>query len=90
MNKEITIESTEFQEMYLEISEMALAKKKREEMTDDSFRKWICRAIEIFADKLGYHIQNLYEFTLDMADSFVRGFKSGRERARQNSIRRNR
>ena len=90
MNKEITIDSDEFKEMYLEISEMALAKKKRKELTDDSFRRWICHAIEIFAEQIGYHIQNLYEFTLDMADSFKRGFKSGRERARQNSLRRNR
>ncbi len=90
MNKEISIESAEFKEMYLEISELALAKKKREELTKDSFRIWICQAIETFAAQLGYHIQNLYEFTLDMADSFLKGFKSGREKARQNSLRRNR
>ena len=37
--------------------------------------------------RIGYHIQNLYEFTLDMADAFTTGFEAGRKRARDNAYR---
>lgn len=83
----ITIESPEFQAIYDEISQLAETKRKRELMSDSSFREWICLAIEELAKKLGYNIQNLYEFTLDMGYSFKKGFNTGREQARRNSRR---
>ncbi|MBQ9886650.1 MAG: hypothetical protein IJM37_07325 [Lachnospiraceae bacterium] len=84
---EITIESPEFQAMYEEISKRAEAIRKREELSEESFRKWICEAVETLAKKMGYHIQNIYEFTLDMEYSFKKGFNAGREAARKNSYR---
>ena len=87
MSKDITIESPEFQAMYKEISELAETKRLREKLSDISFREWVFLMIEKFASQLGYHIQNLYEFTLDMGYSFKKGFQAGRERARENSIR---
>ncbi len=83
----ITIDSPEFQAMYNEISQLAETKRQRELMSDSSFRDWICLAIEELAKKLGYNIQNLYEFTLDMGYSFKKGFSAGREKARHNSRR---
>lgn len=88
MDKEITIQSPEFQAIYEEISERAEAIRKRDELSDASFRDWLCKAIEELASKLGYHIQNIYEFTLDMGYSFQKGFEAGRERARKNAYRR--
>ena len=88
MDKEITIHSPEFQAIYEEISERAEAIRKRDELSDASFRDWLCKAIEELASKLGYHIQNIYEFTLDMGYSFQKGFEVGRERARKKAYRR--
>lgn len=87
MEKDITIDSPEFRSMYEEISALAETKRQREQLSDASFREWICLAIEALAAQLGYHIQNLYEFTLDMGYSFKKGFASGRERAKEKSIR---
>ena len=83
----ITIDSPEFQAIYKEISQLAETKRQRELMSDVSFREWLCLAIEELAKKLGYNIQNLYEFTLDMGYSFKKGFIAGREEARRNSRR---
>lgn len=88
MDKEITIQSPEFQALYQEISERAEAIRKRDELSDTSFRAWLCKAIEELASSLGYHIQNIYEFTLDMGYSFQKGFETGRARARKNAYRR--
>lgn len=87
MSKDITIESPEFKALYDEVAQRAEAIRKREELSDNSFRDWICDAIRILAEQLGYHIQNLYEFTLDMADAFATGFEAGRRRAKENAYR---
>ncbi len=87
MCKDITIESPEFQEMYEEISALAETKRKREMLSEDSFRTWLCSAIQLLAAQLGYCIQNLYEFTMDMSYSFKKGFEAGRDKARKKSIR---
>lgn len=83
----ITIDSPEFQQMYKEVSELAEAKRKREELSDTAFRDWMCAVIEELGRLLGYHILNLYEFTLDMGYSFKKGFAAGREEARKRSRR---
>lgn len=49
MCKDITIESPEFQEMYEEISALAETKRKREMLSEDSFRTWLCSAIQLLA-----------------------------------------
>ena len=87
MKNNITIQSPEFQQMLNEVSELAEAKRQRELLSDTAFRDWICMAIEEFARMLGFHIQNLYEFTLDMGYSFKKGFDAGREEARFRSLR---
>lgn len=87
MNKNITIQSPEFHQMYKEVSELAESKRQRELLSDTAFRDWICSAIEEFARMMGYHILNLYEFTLDMGYSFKKGFDAGREEARLRSLR---
>ena len=87
MDREITIQSPEFQALYEEISLRAETIRRREEMSEISFREWLCKAIEELASKLGYHIQNIYEFTLDMGYSFQKGFNAGRERAKNRAYR---
>lgn len=87
MYKTITIDSQEFKDLYNEIISQNETKQKRMQMSDYSFREWLCKVIEEIAGHLGYHIQNLYEFTLDIADSFQKGYQAGRSRARANAIR---
>ncbi len=87
LNRTITIDSPEFQDLYNELSQRADTMRKREELSDESFRVWFCNAIKDFAANLGYQIQNLYEFSLDVGYSFKKGFKAGREQAKRNSIR---
>ena len=87
MCKDITIESPEFRVLYDELSELAETKRQREVLNDTSFREWVCKSIQILASKLGYHIQNICEFTLDMGYCFRAGFTSGRELAKAKSIR---
>ena len=86
-NHSITFESPEFQSLLSEVMRQKEAVTKMEEMTEESFRDWLCDIITILADRLGYVIQNLREIPMDMAYSFNKGFKNGRERARQNSYR---
>ena len=87
MSKDITIDSPEFKALYEEVSKRAEAIRQRERLSDRSFRDWLCEAIQLLAEKLGYHIQNIYEFTADMVSSFSKGFKAGRERARAKAYR---
>lgn len=87
MDKIITTASSEFLQIYEEISNLAEAKRKREELSDKSFRDWICPLIEKYANALGYYISNLNEFTLDVIYSFKKGFEAGREEARKRSLR---
>ena len=89
MDREITVQSPEFQALYEEISSRAETLRKREELSNVSFRYWLCEAIEKLASQLGYYIQNIYEFTLDMGYSFQKGFAAGREQAKNKAYRRN-
>lgn len=83
----INFESPEFQDLLSEVMNQKEAINKRKELSEVSFRDWLCDVIAILADKLGYIIQNLKEIPMDMAYSFSSGFQAGRERAHQNSYR---
>lgn len=83
----ITIESPEFKALYIEVMNRAEAIRKREEYSEESFRYWLCEAVRELAEKMGFFIQDLKEFTLDLGDSFMTGFNAGRERAKMNSYR---
>lgn len=85
--RSITFESPEFQSLLSEVMKQKEAATKIEELTEESFRDWLCDIIAILADRLGYVIQNLKEIPMDMVYSFNKGFQKGRERARQNSYR---
>lgn len=84
----ITIEDPEFKILFCEVINQSEAIRKRETLSEESFRAWLFDVIATIADKLGYVIQNLKEIPLDMAYSFNKGFQAGRERAKQNSYRR--
>lgn len=83
----ITFDSPEFQDLLSEVMNQKTAIIKRDELSEASFRVWLCDVISALADKLGYVIQNLKEIPMDMVYSFNKGFQAGRERARQNSYR---
>lgn len=83
----ITFDDPEFKSLMSEVMNQSEAIKKREALSEESFRDWLCEVIAVLAEKLGYVIQNLKEIPLDMAYSFNKGFQAGRERARQNSYR---
>lgn len=83
----ITFEDPEFKSLMSEIMKQSEAIQKRDTLSEDSFRDWLCEVIVVLADKLGFIIQNLKEIPMDMAYSFNKGFQAGRERAKQNSYR---
>ena len=85
--KELSADSPLFKDLVCEIMKQKETIQKREELSEQSFRVWLCKAIEIIAGKMGYVIQNLKEIMLDFAYSFEKGFAAGRERAKMNSFR---
>lgn len=87
VKKEVTVESPEIQQLLNEVLNRSETIKKRNELSEESFRDWLCRTIEIIAEKMGYIISNLKEIPLDIGYSFGKGFKAGIEKSRQNSYR---
>lgn len=85
--RQITFDDPEFKKLFSEVMEQADVINRRNAMSEESFRDWLCEFIELFAAKLGYVIQNVKEITLDMAYSFNKGFNAGREQAIKNSYR---
>lgn len=85
--KEVTIETPEIQDLISEVMSRTEIIRKREELSAESFRDWLCEIIEIIAGKMGYVIQNLKEIPLDFAYSFGKGFSAGMENAKKNSYR---
>ena len=55
--------------------------------TEQSFREFCAYTITIIAERLGYTLINIAEFIKDMGSSWSQGWKSGRERAKQASLR---
>ena len=85
---DITVESAEFKRMCNEITNTLEAQKIREEKGERSFREWLYEALNIIATNLGYTIQNLYEYIMDMGHAFKTGYEKGREIARERALRR--
>ena len=79
VKKEVTVESPEIQQLLDEVLNRSETIKKRNELSEESFRDWLCRTIEIIAEKMGYIISNLKEIPLDIGYSFGKGFKAGIE-----------
>lgn len=85
---ELTFQSPEIQNLLADIMEQSNAIKKREELSADSFRLWLCETITAIAQRLGYTVRNLLiDIPADIAYSFGKGFKAGVEKARRNSYR---
>ena len=64
VKKEVTVESPEIQQLLDEVLNRSETIKKRNELSEESFRDWLCRTIEIIAEKMGYIISNLKEIPL--------------------------
>lgn len=80
---EISAENPEVQEMLNDILEHDLAKRKREELSDDSFKEWVYNAIRTLVAKLGYTLQNFEEFWKDIGTGIKEGWQDGRNQARK-------
>ena len=85
--KEITVDSPEFQSLLDEVMSRTETLKQREQLSEESFRTWVCGVIKMVADRMGYVILNLIEIPLDLCYSFKEGFLEGAKRARENSYR---
>ena len=77
-----TIEDPEVQDMIQDIMEHDTARKKRQEMTESSFKEFLYNALRMMSAKLGYKLQNFAEFWKDVGISIVDGFRDGRTQAR--------
>lgn len=80
---EISAENPEVREMLNDILEHELAKKKREELSDESFKEWVYNALRTLVAKLGYTLQNFEEFWKDIGTSIKEGWLDGRDQARK-------
>ena len=87
MCREITVESPEFKRMLNEVLDSAAAERRREELSEKSFRIWVCETVQRIAKRLGLYIAGLPEFIADLGYSFKKGFQAGREEARRRSYR---
>ena len=52
VKKEVTVESPEIQQLLDEVLNRSETIKKRNELSEESFRDWLCRTIEIIAEKI--------------------------------------
>jgi hypothetical protein len=75
--------SPEVQAMFQDILEHDMAKRKREELSEASFKEWVYDAVRIIFAKLGYQLQSFSEFWTDVGISISEGFRDGREQARR-------
>ncbi|MBQ2633257.1 MAG: hypothetical protein IJF88_01590 [Oscillospiraceae bacterium] len=86
--KELSFDSPEIQELFADVMARSEAIKKRQELSDYSFRVWICEVITAIANKMGYVVRNLIiEIPADLAYSFKKGFSAGIDKAKKNSYR---
>lgn len=80
---EISATDPEVQEMLNDILEHDLAKKKREELSEISFKEWVYNALRSVFASLGYKLQSFEEFWKDVGISIQEGWQDGREHARK-------
>lgn len=80
---EISATDPEVREMINDILEHDLAKKKREELSENSFKEWVYNTIQSIFANLGYTLQSFEEFWKDVGISIQEGWKDGREYARR-------
>lgn len=80
---EIRATDPEVQEMLNDILEHDLARKKREELSEESFREWVYNALRTIFANLGYTLQSFEEFWKDVGMSIREGWQDGREYARK-------
>lgn len=77
------IENEELQEMINDLLEHDIAKRKREELSTESFKEWIYDVIKNIFAQLGYKLQSMEEFWKDIKLSVTEGWEDGREQARR-------
>lgn len=80
---EISATDPEVQEMLNDILEHELAKKKREELSENSFKEWVYNALRSIFASLGYKLQSFEEFWKDVRISIQEGWQDGRKYARK-------
>jgi predicted transcriptional regulator len=85
--KLITTADPEFGDVLAELTAQLGAVESRRQIAEESLRVWMFRTIEEISNRLGFTIQNLAEIFRDLQYAWGEGYKSGRERARANSIR---
>lgn len=69
----------------LALSQQAVA--KRRQLSEDSFRIWLVEQIQSISARLGFVVQNIAEFAMDVVDGWKSGYRDGRQAARERSIR---
>ena len=80
---EISATDPEVREMLNDILEHDLAKRKREELSENSFKEWVYNALRSIFANLGYKLQSFEEFWKDVGISIQEGWQDGREYARK-------
>ena len=80
---EISVADPEVQEMLNDILEHDLAKKKCEELSENSFKEWVYDVLRTVFASLGYKLQSFEECWKDAGLSIREGWQDGRAYARK-------
>lgn len=80
---EISASSDEVQAAMNDLLERDIARQRRKEMADASFREWIYDILRSVFAKLGYKLQSFEEFWQDVGINISAGWNEGREQARK-------
>jgi hypothetical protein len=87
MGADISPSTDELQAAVNELMERAAAIRKREEISEASFRVWLSEKVQEIARRLSIAINVVYETLLDVGYSWKKGWEDGKAEARRNSIR---
>lgn len=60
--------------------------KKRQQLSELSFKIWLIDIATRVANRLGYHIQNIAVLIIEMNSSIKKGFNAGRDEAKKEAF----
>ncbi len=66
-----------------DLLEHDMAKQRRQELSEQSFREWVYSTLRALFANLGYQLQSFEEFWQDIGINISEGWKEGRKQARR-------
>lgn len=79
----IAATSDEVRELMNDILEHDVARQRRQELSEESFKEWLYDTMRRIVAKLGYTLQKFEDFWEDLGINISNGWHEGREQARK-------